>query len=1188
MRCRCLTSVAVAGVLVGCWAGLGAAATRTWNGKTDTDWFTSGNWDPIGSPATGDVLNVWSAPSGNLPVASGLGAAVHTGGGTGRISVKNPTISATFLEGLYVGWDGQGELLIEDGGTVTASTFLAGNSSGHVGGGLVTVREENSMLDCFTNIHIGNDGAGAAQAGSLLVERGGQVSSGTGYIGYGLSSTGNVATVTGSGSIWDTNGAHLNVGYRGSGSLNITAGGTVSSQTGYIGYWASSTGNVATVTGSGSTWDTNGGTLRVGSSGSGTLTIEDGGRVSSGLASVGCVAGSTGNTVTVAGRGSTWETNGGSLCVGQDGSGEITIEGGGLLSTGIAFIGHGSSSSGNVATVSGSGSAWDTDGNKFHVGYNGSGTLTVEAGAAVTSGVAYLGYGPLSSGNVATVTGAGSTWDTTGHSLYVGYEGSGTLDITDGAGVSSGTGYIGRKASSSGNRVHLAGAGSTWDTNGDPLYVGGLLGSGELEVRTGATVNSGTGYIGMSSAGTAEVATGGTWNCILLYVGLGSTGAGTLTIRDNGSVVTSATLHIGPASQINLDGGLLSVWGLGNLEGALNFISGTLQVTGHDVTFAAGEPLGPTMTLGMGQALVVDRDVIIDPAGRLTADGGEVRGETLRNDGSLIVRNGGEVSTSSGLTNTATMTVSSGTVAGPGKLTNEMGGELSASGLIDADLDNYGDLTLNGALRLTDTTSNFGRIGILAGRTLRLDGWLDNFGLIDLDGGGIIGSGWMTNEPEGVIRGGSGIGPALTNAGLIHADADSTLLITDLSGGNLGSGELRIDDGAGIHVMSAFSNAGLIRLQGPGASLLGGSIANTGTIAGEGRITNPIANSGHLRAVENGLLVLSDAGLTNTPGGVLEVLSGGALLATQGLADNQGTIVLRGGTFDNSTHPTTNSGYILGSGTLRAGGLTNDGHIGAGAGDMDVITPVVNDGTISVAGGSTIVFYNDVSGNGVDGNGSVLFLAGYSPGKSPAVVGFGGDVAFGPAASLNVELANEDNSDLLDPRYDALDIDGDVDLAGTLSVDWLPIDGDPNSKFGGAYSILAFGGSRSGVFDGVDCQMAAYLDTSVFDDGVEYDDANGEVKIHLHDLLDGDADLDGKVAREDFHALQVGFGSPEADWFGGDFNFDGRVDFLDYLTWKANVGDAVGGGEKIPEPATLSLLALGGLGVLKRKRRPRR
>jgi len=161
-----------------------------------------------------------------------------------------------------------------------------------------------------------------------------------------------------------------------------------------------------------------------------------------------------------------------------------------------------------------------------------------------------------------------------------------------------------------------------------------------------------------------------------------------------------------------------------------------------------------------------------------------------------------------------------------------------------------------------------------------------------------------------------------------------------------------------------------------------------------------------------------------------------------------------------------------------------------------------------------------------------------------------------------------------------------VELAGTLSVDRLPVPGDPNSKFGGAYSILSCGGSRSGAFDGVDCAMAAYLDTSVFADGIEYDDVNGESRVHLHDLLDGDADLDGKVARQDFHALQVGFGSPEADWFTGDFNFDGRVDFRDYLTWKANVGRSVHGG-KVPEPATASLLLLGaGLALWRKRRRP--
>jgi len=95
-----------------------------------------------------------------------------------------------------------------------------------------------------------------------------------------------------------------------------------------------------------------------------------------------------------------------------------------------------------------------------------------------------------------------------------------------------------------------------------------------------------------------------------------------------------------------------------------------------------------------------------------------------------------------------------------------------------------------------------------------------------------------------------------------------------------------------------------------------------------------------------------------------------------------------------------------------------------------------------------------------------------------------------------------------------------------------------------------------------------------------------EVKVHLYDLLAGDADLDGRVAREDFAALQEGFGSPDPDWFTGDFNLDGSVNFLDYLTWKANVGDAVPGAGKIPEPATMLLLALGAcLGVFRRRTR---
>jgi len=71
------------------------------------------------------------------------------------------------------------------------------------------------------------------------------------------------------------------VGYSGSGTLNVEAGGVVNNTLdGYIGYLSSSTG-VATVTGTGSEWN-NSSDLHVGNSGDGILNIADDGVVTVG------------------------------------------------------------------------------------------------------------------------------------------------------------------------------------------------------------------------------------------------------------------------------------------------------------------------------------------------------------------------------------------------------------------------------------------------------------------------------------------------------------------------------------------------------------------------------------------------------------------------------------------------------------------------------------------------------------------------------------------------------------------------------------------------------------------------------------------------------------------------------------------------------------------------------------------
>jgi T5SS/PEP-CTERM-associated repeat protein len=647
-----ITSGAVAvndrDVYIGSQAGSTGVVTVSGVGST---WTNSG--DLIVGNEGDAVLNI----SNGASVGCADSYIGYKSGSYGMVTVSGSG-STWSPSHLFVGYEGRGALNIADGGLVEASgdthiewdsesvgnihfdngTLTTGVFWGDVsnlsGTGRLNVKgfvgdvdlvfDADDLTDTVTldgpgrnitmNLDLTADNPlwiGYHVSGSLHISNGLNAQSTYGYIGYQSDSTG-VGTVSGSGSTW-TNSEDLYAGLHGTGTLNIIDGAVVSNTKGYIGDKPGSLGAV-TVKGLGSTW-TNSKELFVGSYGSGTLNILDGAVVRNTSGYIGGEPGSLG-VVTVSGPDSTW-TNSGRLYVGNYGSGTLNItNGGSVVSENSWTIAMNSHSAGSV-TVSGAGSTW-TSHNSLHVGYNGNGVLNITNGAVVMSD----DYGKIATASGSTglvrVSGAGSIWNHSGR-LYVGNEGDGALDITQGGRVINGSyAYLGYSSNSSGV-VTVDGADSTWIPS-IPSYLDyyvGYYGDGVLHITNGGSVVSDSSctiseYSGSTSAVTVTGA-GSTWTNSG-YLDVGYYGDGRLDITDGG-IVSNRYAYI--ARRFNSIG-MVTVSGVGSTwsnssylyvgpsgQGTLNIYDGGLVSVGDELTIDSNGGNDSFVNMGEGGMLAL-------------------------------------------------------------------------------------------------------------------------------------------------------------------------------------------------------------------------------------------------------------------------------------------------------------------------------------------------------------------------------------------------------------------------------------------------------------------------------------------------------------------------------------------------------------------------------------------------------
>ncbi|WP_126699917.1 autotransporter domain-containing protein [Aquibium carbonis] len=405
--------------------------------------------------------------TGTIAASSASGTAISMGSGNNRLiladtaSLVGKVLNVSSSNTLELTGNATGAF---DLGTVHASGQFQGFSKlAKSGSGMWTVTGSGSSLtDSLAvnegtlvlegTIAVGSASIGSDAAAALAITNGGSLTSENATVGGPEGGAGSV-TISGTGSIWTSTG-ELTVGLDGGeGSIAVSDGASLVARRLALstGNWQTGEGGHGslTVTGPGTTWTNTGGVDIARTAGStGSLTISNG--ASASIVKTGIYTGA-GAEITITGE-DTSVTIGSKTAeddrawLSPEGGTVLVSDGAYLFANGI-YVGSGGSNL-TTMTVTGAGTIVEGDVRLYVGGQNGSrdegpmngnGVLLVSDGAQVTiAGTVGAGMDPNSQG-VITVTGPGSllwakanpTAGTLGN-VYAGYNGSGTVTVSDG------------------------------------------------------------------------------------------------------------------------------------------------------------------------------------------------------------------------------------------------------------------------------------------------------------------------------------------------------------------------------------------------------------------------------------------------------------------------------------------------------------------------------------------------------------------------------------------------------------------------------------------------------------------------------------------------------------------------------------------------------------------------------------